>query len=196
MDQVGNHLEIVRLNITLQYVEPKVTRRMDVLANTCLNDLHSYIQAAMGWDNSHLWGFKANRYGQIAQWSAELTEPFFDWPRIESDDTILDVIKFLQGKQEFTYIYDYGDSWKHTIRIGKIKPALKDRQYPYLDSGSGCCPLEDIGGVCGYANFLDAFDNPNSEYREFFPDFFDGSTIWDPEDAGLDQRRADLARLR
>ena len=191
-----NHLEIVRLNITLRSVKPKVTRRMDVFANTRLNDLHGYIQAAMGWYDCHLWEFEAKRFGQIAEWIPDSTDSFIGRPRLDSDVTVLDVIDFLQGKPEFTYIYDYGDSWTHKIRIGKIQPAHKDRQYPYLVSGSGCCPPENIGGAWGYAEFLAAFDDPNSEYREYLPDFFDGSRIWDPEDAGLDRRRVDLARLR
>ncbi len=46
--------EIVRLSVTLQYVDPDVKRRMDVPIDTKLEDLHLYLQAAMGWDNDHL----------------------------------------------------------------------------------------------------------------------------------------------
>ena len=195
MDRLGNHLQIVRLSITLLGMEPKVTRRMDILANTPLDDLHCYIQAAMGWDDYHFWGFDATRYKQRAVWTPA-DDNFNGSPGLASDATVLDVIDFLDGKPEFMYTYDYGDSWQHKIRIGKIQPALKDRLYPYLVSGSGRCPPEDIGGSWGYADFLDAFDNPDSSYREYYPAYFDGSSIWDPEDAGLDQRRADLERLR
>jgi len=59
---------IVRLSITLLHVEPKVARRMDVYADTTLEELHYYLQAAMGWENCHLWGFDARRYGERAHW--------------------------------------------------------------------------------------------------------------------------------
>ena len=180
---------IVRLSITLLYVEPKVARRMDVPADTRLGDLHLYIQAAMGWENCHLWGFDARRYERCAHWSLD---DLGDGP----DATLLDVIAFLQGKQEFTYVYDYGDSWTHRIRIGKLQPERDDRHYPYLVSGTGRCPLEDIGGSWGYAEFLRAFDDPDSEYREYYPEFFDGTETWDPEDADLDAKRRQLARYR
>jgi len=51
--------DIARLKITLDYVEPKVMRRIDVPFGIKLDRLHLVIQAAMGWTNSHLWGFEA-----------------------------------------------------------------------------------------------------------------------------------------
>ena len=180
--QVG----IVRLSITLLYVEPKVARRMDVYADTQLYSLHDYIQAAMGWDDWHLWGFDAIRYGERAHWSPD--EEF----GAGADATLFEVMDFLEGKQEFTYTYDYGDSWKHKIRIGKIQPAREDRRYPYLVSGTGRCPPEDIGGEWGYADFLQALENPDSEYREDYAGYIEGYKNWDPEDAQLDARRSKL----
>lgn len=56
MARKRNRRDIVRLSITLQYVEPRVARLMDVPLDTCLDNLHLYIQAAMGWDNDHAWG--------------------------------------------------------------------------------------------------------------------------------------------
>ena len=91
-------------------------------------------------------------------------------------------------------MYDYGDSWSHNIRIGKIQPAREDRSYPYLVSGTGRCPPEDIGGVWGYSDFLEAVENPNLDYREYYPGYFDGTETWDPEDAELDARRLSLAK--
>ena len=196
MARLGKYHEIVRLSITLRYVEPKVSRRIDVFANTNLDDLHCCIQAAMGWKDCHLWGFEATRYGQVVEWFADGSNSPFGEPRLDTDITILDVIYFLQGKPEFTYIYDYGDSWTHKIHIGKIQPTHKDRQYPFLVSGRGRCPPENIGGAWGYSDFLAAFDDPSSEYREYYPFYFDGSEIWDPEDAELDRRRVSLAHLR
>ena len=188
MAKKRNQFNIVRLSITLQYVVPTVARRMDVRADTHLEDLHLYIQAAMGWGNCHLWGFDAKRYGQSAHWSLD------DFNE-ELDATLLDVIRFLQGKPEFTYIYDYGDSWTHRIRVGKIQPARDDRRYPYLVSGTGRCPLEDIGGAWGYDEFLRAFENPDSKYREYYAGYFEGDVTWDPEDADLKARRKSLARF-
>lgn len=189
MARKRNQFDIVRLSISLRYVEPKVARRMDVPLNTHLEDLHTYIQVAMGWGNCHLWGFQATRYGHFADWSHDYDDDS------ELDATLLDVIDFLQGKPEFTYLYDYGDSWEHKIRIGKIQPARDSRRYPYLVSGTGRCPLEDIGGAWGYAEFLRAFKDPSSVYREYYPEYFEGDATWDTDDAGLEAKRSRLARF-
>ncbi len=176
-----NQTDIFRLSITLQRVEHKITRRMDVPTDTCLDDLHYYIQAAMGWDNDHTWGFEARRYGRRAYWSPE------HWDDVV-EETIHDVIAFLQGNRDFTYVYDFGDHWEHRIRIGKAQPARDDRRYPYLVSGTGRCPIEDIGGGWGYQEFLRGLEDPNSPYREEFADLYKGNTAWDPEDAQLETR--------
>ena len=91
MARKRNRRDIVRLSITLLHVEPKVARRMDVPLDTYLDDLHLYIQAAMGWDNDHAWGFDARRYGQRAHWGPE------EWDDV-LDETLLDVIAFLKGQ--------------------------------------------------------------------------------------------------
>ncbi len=90
-------------------------------------------------------------------------------------------------------MYDYGDRWEHRIRIGRIQPARDDRRYPYPVSGTGRCPLEDIGGVWGCREFMRAFEDPSSKYREHFPDFYREGATWDPEDADLDARKSRLA---
>ena len=187
MTQRHNQFDIVRLSITLQEVEPRVARRMDVRPDIDLEGLHLYIQAAMGWDNDHAWRFQAVRYGHRAFWSPE-------YPDEDLQGTLLDVIDFLGSKQEFNYIYDFGDYWDHRIRIGKIRPARDDRLYPYLVSGAGRCPLEDMGGIAGYREFMRAFDDPGSPYREYFPGLYSEGRSWDPYDAQLDARRASLAR--
>ena len=188
MTRKRSQREIVRLSIKRQDVEPRAARRMDVRSDTYLDDLHLYVQAAMGWENDHLWGFDARRYGQRAHWSPE---EFDD----ELDATLLDVIAFLQGKPEFIHVYDYGDSWRHGIRIGQVRPARDDRRYRYLVSRTGRCPLEGIGGVREYAEFLRGFEDPNSTYRENCPEVYKRYPTWDPDDALLDARSSRLAQF-
>ncbi len=56
---------IARLRISLADTEPEVWRRVDVPLTASLKMLHDIIQAAMGWEDYHLWMFKAGdrRYG-------------------------------------------------------------------------------------------------------------------------------------
>jgi hypothetical protein len=50
--------EIARLRIELEEVRPRVWRRVEVPVTIRLDRLHRVIQAAMGWENSHLWEFR------------------------------------------------------------------------------------------------------------------------------------------
>ncbi|HVP98708.1 MAG TPA: plasmid pRiA4b ORF-3 family protein, partial [Roseiarcus sp.] len=54
---------IVRLKITLNDVEPKVERRVEVPFAIKLDRLHLVLQAALGWTNSHLYEIRARDVG-------------------------------------------------------------------------------------------------------------------------------------
>ena len=70
-------------------------------------------------------------------------------------DTPLNIL-IKSKKQKFSYVYDFGDSWKHIIIVEGIK-----------DSGDSCvcldgeraCPPEDCGGAYGYCELLDIIKN-------------------------------------
>src|SRR5271165_4269343 len=63
---------IARLKVTLDHVEPKVLRRIEVPADIKLDRLHLTLQAALGWTNSHLFEIRA----RDTRWG--LPDP--DWP--------------------------------------------------------------------------------------------------------------------
>jgi hypothetical protein len=47
---------------------------------------------------------------------------------------------------KFTFVFDFGDWWAHTVRVEKIEPALADASYPRCIDGAGVDPLEYCGG--------------------------------------------------
>jgi hypothetical protein len=53
--------QIARLKITLDDVEPRVMRRIEVPLDIKLDDLHLAIQAAMGGENYQLYEFRVGR---------------------------------------------------------------------------------------------------------------------------------------
>ncbi len=63
---------LARLRISLLDTNPEISRLVDVPLSASLKMLHDVIQAAMGWQDYHLWEFKAgdHHYG--------LPDP--DWP--------------------------------------------------------------------------------------------------------------------
>ena len=56
---------IARIHITLTDTHPPVWRRVDIPIEASLKMVHDVIQAAMGWQDYHLWQFEADerRYG-------------------------------------------------------------------------------------------------------------------------------------
>lgn len=54
---------VLRLKVTLNDVEPKVLRRIEVPADVKLDRLHLTLQAALGWTNSHLFEIRSRDVG-------------------------------------------------------------------------------------------------------------------------------------
>jgi hypothetical protein len=148
---------IARLSVTLEDVEPKVTRRLDVPADIRLDRLHLVLQAAMGWTDTHLYEIRARDIG----WG--ISDP--DWgdgPLDARKATLWDVVEDT-GAKTLRYIYDFGDCWEHVIKIERFLPPEPGVLYPILFAAAGCCPPEDVGGAFGYQEFVAALADPNHE---------------------------------
>ena len=148
---------VLRLKVTLDDVEPKVLRRIEVPADIKLDRLHLTLQAALGWTNSHLFEIRAGDTG----WGL----PSPDWPDGPLDARKVKLIDVLEdaGTKTLRYLYDYGDGWEHTIKIERMAAPEPDVAYPRLIEASGRCPPEDVGGPWGYAEMLEALADPAHE---------------------------------
>lgn len=172
---------VARLKIVLDDVEPTVMRRLEVPLNLRLDRLHTVIQEAVGWTDSHLYEFRVRNIGfgiPDPDWG------FGDGPIDARKTTLLDAIEDT-GAKSFKYLYDFGDGWEHSIRIERIEPAAADIRYPRLLAASGRCPPEDVGGPWGYQEFLQALTDPKHERHdemvEWWGDSFDPADIYVPE---------------
>jgi len=178
---------IARLSVTLEDVEPNVTRRLEVPADIRLDRLHLVLQAAMGWTNSHLYEIRAGEVG----WG--IPDP--DWPDgplNAKKATLWDVIED-SGAKTLRYIYDFGDNWEHVVRIDRFLDPDPAATYPVLTAATGRCPPEDVGGFPGYEEFLAAVADPNherhEEIKEWWPEDFD------PAVAPVDELKSAVAAL-
>jgi Plasmid pRiA4b ORF-3-like protein len=149
------------LKITLDDVEPTVMRRIVVPADIRLDRLHLVIQAAMGWTNSHLYEFRIGGAG----WGDPDPGGLYDGP-LEAKKGRLSVVLADAGRKTFTYLYDFGDGWSHTIKLEKIAPGIEGETNILLIDAVGRCPPEDCGGAPGYENLLEILADPNHEEHE------------------------------
>jgi hypothetical protein len=166
---------IARLKITLDDVEPRITRRLETPLAIRLDRLHLTIQAAMGWTNSHLYEIRAGDMG----WG-EPDPDGGDDCLDASKAKLIDVLEDM-GVKTLRYLYDFGDGWEHTIKIDRLFDPEPDVLYPRLIEVTGRCPPEDCGGPWGYAELLKALADPaherHAELREWIAEDFDPAIV-------------------
>jgi hypothetical protein len=172
---------LYQFKITLLESQPPIWRRIQVKDST-LDKFHERIQTAMGWTNSHLHQFEIDgeRYGDPEL----LDDGFEDFECVDSTVTKISEIVPKNGKRfQFKYEYDFGDGWEHEVLFEGCLKAEKGGRYPVCVEGERNCPPEDVGGVWGYAEFLEAIANPKHEQHD---DFVEWAGDFDPEefDAG------------
>ncbi|OMC38999.1 hypothetical protein A5740_02870 [Mycobacterium sp. GA-1841] len=140
-------MKTTRLRVTMQGVEPAVTRVIDVPTSATLPELHNLLQAALGWTDSHLHQFVT------AETTYGVEMPGMDvWPDDQRDE---DEALLADLGPRFEYLYDFGDGWTHDVEVlgpGDAAPGCVD--------GHGACPPEDCGGPGGYAELLEVLDDP------------------------------------
>ena len=178
---------IARVRIELRYIQPRIWRCVHVPLSATLVELHEIIQVALGWHNTHLFEFKIGGRSYLVP---EETEVDFEW---EYADARSVRIESLVGDDpaRFTYIYDFGDYWQHTVRIGKRRTGRADVDYPTFVDGARRCPPEDVGGAEGYQEFLEAVLDPGHRRHRERIEWYE-SLYLDPLD--LDDMRAPLIR--
>ncbi|MHB1708346.1 MAG: plasmid pRiA4b ORF-3 family protein [Thermoplasmataceae archaeon] len=157
----SNLSNVFRIRIKLRNYSPPIWRRIEVPYEFTLHQLHLTIQAAMGWDNYHLYAFRIGR--------VSYSVPDSEWPKDDGDSrkTKINELIFFGRKAKMVYEYDFGDGWEHDVTIEKILPPEAGVKYPRCISGKLACPPEDCGGTYGYARMLEIIRNPqDEEYAE------------------------------
>jgi len=167
---------VYQLRIDLIGAKPPIWRRILISPEDNLYDLHCAVQSAMGWLNGHLHGFekRGNHYGMILE-----EDGFMDFMETK-DETKFHIRELLSfEKDTLDYTYDFGDSWDHRIKLEKIINTDVESQLPRCIKGKNACPPEDIGGLWGYYDMLEALQDPNHpehyHYLEWIGGEFDAS---------------------
>lgn len=180
---------IQQIKVSLRGARPPIWRRLEVPADISLARLHTLIQIAFDWNDSHLHVFETP-YGSFGYPDPELGH------RVDSRVTLEQVAPAAGDKLRYTY--DFGDNWEHDIVVEKVLDRDASVTYPRCVGGRRAAPPEDCGGVWGYAELVEILGDPtNPEHRErlnwldlddparFDPAHFDAKAVT----AALQQRR-------
>ena len=142
---------IVTLRIDLVDTDPPIWREIDVPTSMTLKQVHAVVQAAMDWENAHLWQFSIGRERIAESRAAKLC--------------LYDILRPRSTK--LFYLYDFGDSWEHQLTLTHVRPADPRTAYPRYVAGERAAPPEDCGGIPGFYARLEILEDPkHPDYEE------------------------------
>jgi len=176
------------LHVSLEGTKPLVWRRVKVRSDITLAALHYVLQTVMGWDNDHPHDFSVGRtfYGVIAP--ADIGVEVLD----EYDYCLRDIAPKKGSK--FVYTYDFGDCWRHRIKVEAVIAIDPDYEHPVCVGGENACPPENVGGVWAYENLLHSLSDPNRQAHQEHHDWF-GGMKFDPTAFDLKKVNRGLAKF-
>jgi hypothetical protein len=179
---------ILQLHIELLEIRPKVWRRVLVPETITLLKLHAVIQRAFQWGGGHLHEFEAagERYGS--------SDPDYDPPgSVLSERTRL--TKAMTRSGTIDYVYDFGDSWQHRVKVEKVSPPMPGLKLPSCIAGANATPPDDCGGAPGYMDFVQAMADPTHEEHADMQRWI-GRDCWDAAAFDIDEVNSWLAEIK
>lgn len=164
-------LQIIDENALLNTGRPgasfTITRLLEMPGGGTFFDLHCALQDVMGWTDSHMHEFQihttAKRYTRVG-----MPNEFDEGPGKLQDEHRTRLIDHLDNmaKLPMGYLYDFGDSWEHTVVL-EAELSSDGGLYPRCIAGSNACPPEDCGGTSGYLELIDdLLDKESDEHKE------------------------------
>ena len=180
---------VARLMIELEDLEPAVWRRVDVPTGMTLAALHDVLQAVMRWEHAHLYEFRVGDrvYGDPLPGMESPTRRVYKAKGTRLNEVID------RGIDQFLYVYDFGDDWRHRITVEGTRDGDAGVIYPAFVDGARRAPPEDVGGVPGAMEFLEIVNDPRHPEHAQILDWAGGG--FDPEDIERHEIELDLAML-
>ena len=136
------------LNIEYLCGEEKIMRKLELLEEQTLDDLHyAIIYNAFGWDDPHMYAFfmdnkpySQNRKMEYHCSPGEEIE-FFNEGKPNSTDIKLKDLS-LKKKQKFLFIFDFGDDHMFSIKVDDFSETKESTKYPLILEEKGKAPKQ------------------------------------------------------
>ena len=187
IERTASASDLLQVRVDLQGAKPPIWRRLLLPATMPLEDVHRALQIAFDWDGGHLHNFiKGNRYfGPPNPFGMGEVELY--------DDLRLGDILRKKG-DKLTYWYDFGDDWRHVIKLEKMLPLVPGQDEARCVGGRNAAPPEDCGGIWGYEDYLVALreGQKNAYYEDAVYALGEG---FDPKEFSVEEVDFNLRRL-
>lgn len=157
----------LRVRVDLAGTKPPVWRRLELVSDLFLDELHEILQTTFGWTDSHLhqFGCGPQYYSSeteyyLCPFSVDEGEQGVPEDQVRLDEVLVDV------GDKLYYAYDFGDDWQHVIRLEAVMAREETAPRAVCTAGRRPGPAEDCGGVYGYEVLVAATDPTNPDHAE------------------------------
>jgi len=137
-------IAIYQLRVVLRGVSPLIWRRLLVVSETSLGELHEILQSAFGWSGEHLqhrFLIHGVAYGIPHVGGIVFREDARGVPLSRS---------VCIAASAFRYEYDFTADWKLDVRLERALPFDSKRGLPSCIDGRRAAPTEDCAGAWDY----------------------------------------------
>lgn len=152
---------IYQLKITLEGVRPPIWRRVLAPGGIRLDALHTVIQIAMGWTDSHPHEFvKGRNTWALPEEDGSSYSESLDERKFQLQELLVRV------GESVLYVYDFGDDWRHKVVLEKILADSEGPRRPTCVGGKRTGPPEDSGGIYGFVEMAadEGYDDEGYEF--------------------------------
>ncbi|MDC7290165.1 SEC-C metal-binding domain-containing protein [Blautia schinkii] len=167
-------MKAYQMKITIKDSHPPIWRRFIVPAELSFSQLSVVLNEVMGWSGYHLFSFEFHSLGLLLEEGEEFGDEFEDdWilDDYDRDDASLIMLEaYLDEEKRFTYTYDFGDDWRHSVVVEKIIDDY-EYNYPTVLKFKGDTPYEDCGGIDRYYEMLQTLENPSDPEYELLKEW-------------------------
>ena len=129
----------------------RIWRRIEILDNQSLDQLHETIFIAFDRYDPHMYSFYFTKPGSKARGrfanAPEYTHPYAveedsDWEHKRTHDASITKISNLniRVKDKFEYLFDFGDEWLHEITVERVLDIFPKGDYPNITERKGESP--------------------------------------------------------
>ena len=183
MDKVkekANKGMVYQLRIDLEGAKPPIWRRILIEADKSFFDLHMIIQHSFDWEDCHLHDFITSDRKIILNFNDEGYQPsLFKKEYNEEEMTLFQILKVVGDKVH--YNYDFGDDWRHKIKLEKILEKDGKKIYPHIVTGKRVAPFEDCGGIGAWEYICEVARDENHPGREELLEDFEDFEKFNPD---------------
>jgi hypothetical protein len=158
--------QLYSLKVTLNGITPPIWRTLVCPVDASLELLSVLIQEAFGWDGSHLYKFKIGKtdYDCDPEMFEEKNSQINTEVPLLAEVTLISLN--LKKGDQFEYLYDFGDDWRHTIAVEEQRDARVLEPEFGCRAGERAAPFEDCGGIVGYQEILAAKQDKKHPKRQ------------------------------